>query len=158
MRRPFDIVNDIQVTSLLVYNDLLWIGTNVGVILNLTMPEILIKTSCLQQCPPITLLSCGHYGSVDMLSVIISTAPCDTDVSDAGSCGHLSSPTLSRCSNQGRDDNASYTEGITTVFVVSCGRGYRTHKNSVKQIEDVKLPNSTKALSLLFWKVAEFSV
>lgn len=158
MRRPFDIENDIQVTSLLVYNDLLWIGTNVGAILNLPVPDIMITTSCIQQCPPITLLSCGHYDSVDMLSVIISTTPFDTEISDVGSSGHLNSPTLSRSSSHGRDDNTSYTEGITTVFVVSCGRGCRTYKNSVRHFEDEKLPNGTKALTLLFWKVSEFNV
>ncbi|RDD39721.1 Rho guanine nucleotide exchange factor 17 [Trichoplax sp. H2] len=159
MQSLYDMGNDIQVTSLLVYNDLLWIGTNMGAILNLPLPNITITTSCLEQCPPITLLSCGHYGSVDMLSVIITTSAYDSDTSDAGSGCRFDSPTLSRCSSHGKDDSASYAEGVASVFIVSCGRGCRTFKNSSKQqLDDEKLPKNTKGLSVLFWRVSEFNV
>ncbi|XP_032783491.2 LOW QUALITY PROTEIN: uncharacterized protein LOC116921335 [Daphnia magna] len=142
----------LRVTSMMLFRDLLWVGTSAGVILTIPTPHLTPTSSRLSSPPFVTGLSHGHTGHVRFLTCVESIR--DSHLLRSSRLHHNAHHGLSL---KNKDSLASVMSSAanvsshgTRLLVISGGDGYEDFRHSGLS-DSVGREDSTN--HLLLWQV-----
>ncbi|XP_046648556.1 uncharacterized protein LOC124338515 isoform X2 [Daphnia pulicaria] len=141
----------LRVTSMMLFRDLLWVGTSAGVILTIPTPHLTPTSSRLSSPPCVTGLSHGHTGHVRFLTCVEAIR--DSHILRSSRLHHTHHG-LSLKSKDSLAGVLSSTSNIsshgTRLLVISGGDGYEDFRHSGLS-DTVGREDSTN--HLLLWQV-----
>lgn len=142
----------LRVTSMMLFRDLLWVGTSAGVILTIPTPHLTPTSSRLSSPPFVTGLSHGHTGHVRFLTCVESIR--DSHLLRSSRLHHNAHHGLSLKNKDSlasvMSSGANVSSHGTRLLVISGGDGYEDFRHSGLS-DSVGREDSTN--HLLLWQV-----
>ncbi|XP_043279981.1 uncharacterized protein [Venturia canescens] len=136
----------LRVTALLSCNDLLWVGTSAGVLLNIPIPHLKPSSQRLSQPPPVNGIPHGHTGHVRFLTCVEKPAATSTIPNK-----HENRLKNKRHSGKPEKTHSNDPSG-GKILVISGGDGYEDFRGPQASVE-LQAGREDSTNHLLLWKV-----